>query len=137
MRTVIIPLIVGVASCSIPPSPTNVEAAGPASGGEVITVQLSNFAFDPDEIRLKAGVPVRLRLVNASDGGHNFSAPSFFATTRFPPSSSLPLNGTVEVPPHQTIEMAVVPQVQGRYPLQCTHFLHSTFGMHGTIEVVP
>ena len=65
MRTLIIPLIVGVASCSIQPSPTNVEAAGPASGGEVITVQLSNFAFDPDEIRLKAGVPVRLRLVNA------------------------------------------------------------------------
>jgi uncharacterized cupredoxin-like copper-binding protein len=137
MRIVALPLAVGLASCSAQPSLTNIEAAGPASGGEVITVQMSNFAFAPDDIRLKAGVPVRLRLVNGSDGGHNFSAPSFFATRRFPPSSSLPPKGTVEVPPHQTVEMAVVPQVRGTYPLECTHFLHSTFGMHGTIEVVP
>jgi uncharacterized cupredoxin-like copper-binding protein len=137
MRIVVIPLIVGLASCSAQPSPTYIEATGPASSGEVITVQMSNFAFDPDDIRLKAGMPVRLRLMNGSDGGHNFSAPSFFATTRFAASSPLPPNGTIEVLPHQTVELAVVPQVQGTYLLECTHFLHSTFGMHGTIEVVP
>lgn len=137
MRVVVLPLVLAIVSCSRQPPPTNIEAAGSASGGEVITVQMSNFAFTPDDIRLKVGIPVRLRLVNGSDGGHNFSAPSFFATIRFPPSSSLPQNGTVEVPPHQTEEIAMVPQKQGTFPLECTHFLHSAFGMHGTIEVGP
>ena len=98
---------------------------------------MSNFAFTPDDIRLKVGIPVRLRLVNMSDGGHNFSAPSFSAASRLPPSSSSPPNGTVEVPAHQTVEIGLVPQVPGTYSLECTHFLHSAFGMHGTIDVIP
>jgi hypothetical protein len=30
-----------------------------------------------------------------------------------------------------------VPRLPGTYHLECTHFLHSFFGMHGTIEVTP
>jgi hypothetical protein len=42
-------------------------------------VRPSKFAFDPDHLRLKAGVPVRLRLMNESNGGHDFSSPAFLA----------------------------------------------------------
>ncbi len=98
---------------------------------------MSNFAFDPDHLRFKAGVPVRLRLMNESGDGHDFSAPAFFAASSFPPGSSAPPNGEVAVGAHQTVELAVIPGTPGRYPLRCTHFLHSLFGMHGTIEVTP
>src|SRR5579859_623788 len=135
MRIAAIPLVVGVTSCSPQPSPRNVQASSPTHGGEVITVQMSNFEFNPDVIPLKVGLPVRLRLANVSDGGHNFSAPSFFAASRLTLTSSPP-NGTVEVSAHQTVEIALVPQVPGTYSLECTHFLHRTFGMQGKVEVV-
>jgi plastocyanin len=93
--------------------------------------------LEPEQIRLKAGVPIRLRLDNESDGGHTFSAPTFFAASSFRPGSSFPSNDTVEVGSHQTVEIALVPGTPAAYPLECTHFLHSAFGMNGTVEVTP
>ncbi len=104
---------------------------------ETITVQLSNFAFEPAYLRLKAGVPVHLHLANNSNGGHDFSAPTFFAASTFPPGASAPPHGETAVGSHQTVDITVVPHTPGIYRLECTHFLHSLFGMHGTIEVVP
>ena len=69
----------------------------PTGDGGAITVRLSNFAFGPEDLRLKAGAPVRLRIVNDSDTGHNFSAPAFFAASGLLAGSSIPLNGAVEV----------------------------------------
>ena len=45
----------------------------------VATVELSNFKFAPANVQLPAGVPVVLHLNNVAGGGHNFSAPEFFA----------------------------------------------------------
>ncbi len=39
---------------------------------QVITVTLSSYAFTPSAIALKAGVPVRLHLVNGSGKSHSF-----------------------------------------------------------------
>ena len=108
----------------------------PASEIQTVTVRLSNFAFDPEHLRLKANVPVRLRLVNEG-GRHDFSAPAFFAASNFASGSSAPPDGDVSVGSDETVEVALVPRKPGTYPLKCTHFLHSLFGMHGTIEVVP
>jgi hypothetical protein len=102
-------LVIVLAACSGKPTGIIPPTATQTGGGETITVRLSSFAFDPEQIRLKAGVPIRLRLVNESDGGHNFSAPTFFAASSFLPGSSVPSNGTVEVEPHQTLEVALVP----------------------------
>jgi uncharacterized cupredoxin-like copper-binding protein len=130
-------LVIALAACSGKPTGTVQRMVMPLANGETITVRLSSFAFDPEQMRLKAGVPLRLRLVNESDGGHNFSAPTFFAASSFLPGSSIPSIGAVDVGPHQTVEFAVVPGAPAAYPLECTHFLHSLFGMHGTIEVMP
>jgi plastocyanin len=137
MRIIIIPLIIALAACSAQPPAGTGQATAPPSDSGTVTVRLSNFAFDPEHIRLKAGAPVRLRFVNDSDGGHDFSAPSFVAASSFPPGSPKPVDGAVEVASHQTVEIALTPNVPGTYPFECTHFLHSTFGMHGTVEVVP
>ena len=100
-----------------------------------MTVALSNFSFSPNAIQLRAGVPTTLRLQNASGGGHNFSAPEFFAAARVDPkSASYVRNGTVEVPKHGTVNVTLVPAT-GRYSLRCTHTLHSAFGMRGSIVV--
>ena len=128
-------LIIALAAFSTP-LPANAEQTmAPAGDGGTITVRLSNFAFDPDHLRLKVGVPVRLRLVNESGGGHDFSAPGFFAASVILPGFVAPPDGDVAVRAHQTVEIGVVPRTPGTYRFECTHFLHSLFGMHGTIEV--
>jgi len=99
-----------------------------------ITIQLSSFAFSPEQVRLRAGVPTRLHLVNDSNGGHNFSAPELFAASSVT-SGSVPPDGTVEVPRGRTVDITLVPRMPGTYKVRCTHFLHSFFGMTGRIVV--
>lgn len=115
--------------------------AGPAaaqtdwSHAAPVTVRLSNFDFAPSTLHLHAGAPVVLRLVNTSSGGHNFSAPAFFAAARVDPRSAAQVRrGTVDVGSRRTVEIRLVPTA-GHYRLRCTHLLHSTFGMNGEIVV--
>jgi plastocyanin len=137
MRIIAYASVIAVGIFSTPLLGSAQQTMAPASEIKTITVRLSNFAFDPDHLRLKAGVPIRLRLVNESNGGHDFSAPAFFAASGFLPGSPVAPNGEVAVGSHQTVEVALVPRAAGTYHLECTHFLHSFFGMHGTVEVMP
>jgi plastocyanin len=137
MRIVMMLLVVALTSCSVQPPASTGQATAPPAAGGTVTVRLSNFAFDPEHLRLKAGTLVRLRFVNESDGGHDFSAPQFLAASSFPPGSPAPVDGAVEVASHQTVEIALTPNVPGTYPFECTHLLHSSFGMNGTVEVIP
>ena len=100
-----------------------------------VSVTMSNFKFEPNALQLRAGVPTVLHLVNTAGGGHNFTAPLFFAAARIA-SGSQPLihGGTVEVPKHSAVDVELVPAA-GQYPLKCSHTLHSSFGMKGTIDV--
>jgi plastocyanin len=137
MRIITCASAIALAALSTPLTSSAQQTTTPANESNTITVRLSNFSFDPDHLRLKTGVPVRLRLVNESGGGHDFSAPTFFAASSFLPGSSAPPNGEVGVGSHQTVEIAVVPRTPGSYRVECTHFLHSLFGMHGMVEVTP
>jgi len=118
-----------------------VLGAAPASArtdwsrAEQVTVALSSFDFTPSTIRLRAGVPTVLRLVNSGSGGHNFAAPGFFAASRIAPESAQRIRrGAVELRGRHSAELRLVPAA-GRYRLRCTHLLHSTFGMTGEIVV--
>jgi plastocyanin len=100
-----------------------------------VTVELSNFKFSPNAIQLRRGTPTTLHLHNNAGGGHNFSAPEFFAAGRLVGASArLVRNGTIEVPGHGAVDVTLVPSA-GRYRLKCTHTFHSTFGMKGAIVV--
>jgi plastocyanin len=113
-----------------------VQSTEPASGvAQTVTIVLTDFAFTPDHITLRVGVPVRLRLVNRSNGGHDFSAPALFAASSFQ-AGSAPVDGKIEVGSQQEAAVAFTPRVPGSYPVECTHFLHSLFGMTATIQVV-
>jgi len=110
-------------------------AAGQAPQPATVSVTMEDFKFEPNAIQLKAGVPVVLHLANAAGGGHSFSAPQFFAAARLTPASqALVHDGTVEVPKHSSVDVALVPAA-GQYPLKCSHTLHAAFGMKGTISV--
>ncbi len=135
LRVVTPILLVALAGCSAQPSAGVHRADAPAS--DSVTVLLSNFAFDPEHIQLKSGMPVQLRFVNESNGGHSFSAPAFFAASSFPPGTSAPEGGEIEVTSHQTVVLQLVPRQPGTYSLKCTHALHDLFGMTGAIEVIP
>lgn len=126
-------LLAGFLSATAGSQPARVAAAAP----DVVEVRLSNFAYDPDPLRLRAGVPVRLRLVNESGGGHDFVAPAFFAASAFPPGVAPPPGGKVEVAAHATEELTLTPRVPGTYEVRCTHFLHALFGMTGKVVVAP
>ena len=112
-----------------------VPAAVPAQpAASTVDVQLTSFDFTPSQIQLRAGQPIVLRLTNAGRGGHNFSAPQFFAAARIASGQNLIRNGAIEVPSHQTVSVQLTP-ARGSYGLRCTHTLHTAFGMRGRIIV--
>lgn len=101
-----------------------------------VTVALSNFAYAPSEIVLKANTPITLHLVNNSTKGHNFSAPEFFVeSTVAPTDKSKVVDGVIELEGDQTVDVIVTPTRAGNYSLECTHFMHAMLGMSGEITV--
>ncbi len=127
------PAFLFLASLATGPAP-----AAPAvdwSRVERVEVRLSSFAYAPNPIRLKAGRPVVLHLVNVAGGGHDFTAREFFAAADVRPGDrGAIMRGKVEVGGHRSRDVALVPRA-GHYPLKCTHMLHKALGMKGDIVV--
>ncbi|HEY1630416.1 MAG TPA: cupredoxin domain-containing protein [Rhizomicrobium sp.] len=101
-----------------------------------IDVTLTNFAFSPDALSLKAGTAYRLHLVNDSTSSHNFAAKDFFAASSIASADAGKVkDGAIEVDKKQTVDVTVTPSRAGTYDLNCTHFMHTMFGMKGQITV--
>ena len=100
-----------------------------------VEVRLDNFSYAPRTIRLRAGQPVVLRLVNTASGGHDFTARAFFDAAEIRAEDRAAIDkGGVEVPGGQSREIALSPKA-GRYPLKCGHAFHKMLGMSGEIVV--
>ena len=113
-------------------SVSRVEAQKPA----VVDVQLANYKFTPKTIILDHGQPYLLRLTNAAGGGHDFTAPKFFAAAAVVPEDRrLVAEGEIEVPPGQSREIRLTAPAAGSYDLKCSHSFHRLFGMSGKIVV--
>lgn len=112
-------------------------AEEPGAGAEVQTVEivLSNFQFSPGEFHLKAGTPYRLNFVNKGSGGHNFSAKAFFAAAAIAPEDRNAVSdGKIELAAGEARDVRLIPAA-GTYKVKCTHFLHRSFGMTGSVVV--
>lgn len=108
----------------------------PAVSPTTVEIQLANFRFTPNTIVLDHGRPYVLRLVNVSSGGHDFTAPAFFAAATVTPGDHRWVQeGEVEVPPGQVREIHLTAPAPGSYKLKCTHSFHKVFGMSGRIVV--
>ena len=119
--------------------PLAILAAQPAAtqAPAVISVQLANFSFTPKTIVLDHGHDYVLHLANVADGGHDFTAPEFFAASAIAADDRrLIEDGEVEVPPGQVREIHLTaPGAAGKYHLKCSHSFHKMFGMSGSIVV--
>ena len=101
-----------------------------------IAITLTDYAFAPGALNLKAGTAYQLHFVNNGSKGHNFSAPDFFAASQIAPEDMAKLkNGTVELANGSAADITVTPGRAGTYAFVCTHFMHRTMGMHGEITV--
>ena len=106
-----------------------------AQTGESISISLTDYAFTPASLALKAGTVYRLHFTNAGSKDHDFTAPEFFAAAQLAPDDQAKVKrGTIAVDKGQEVDIAVTP-VAGSYPFTCTHFMHKMMGMHGTITV--
>jgi plastocyanin len=110
--------------------------AAEAQTAQPVDVQLTNYAFAPSTLNLKAGTTYRLHLVNASTKGHDFTAKEFFAASQVAAADQAKIeDGEVEIPGSQTADITVTPSHAGTYPLTCSHFMHTMLGMKGNIVV--
>ncbi len=98
-------------------------------------VLLSSWDIQPATMTLKAGQPLRLRLVNNSQESHSFSARAFFAAGEVRRREREAVgNGSVQVRPGETREILIVPAA-GRYSARCGNHFHRVMGMTAKIVV--
>jgi uncharacterized cupredoxin-like copper-binding protein len=117
-------------------------AAAPAAAegpqwrrARAVEIRVTSFDFEPKTIRLAAGQPVRLILLNAGEQDHDFSSPAFFAASSIRPrDAKSAVGGRVQVGAGETVSIALVPRA-GRYKLRCSNLFHRIMGMTGEIVV--
>ncbi len=129
------PLVLAACAATHPIQPRLASAVTSFDHAPVITVSLSNFAFSPQHLALHSGQPVVLVLDNTAGGGHDFTAPEFFAAAQVAAAdAALVAGGQVELQGGQSVTLHLVPAA-GEYRLSCTHLGHSVLGMTGSITV--
>jgi len=98
-------------------------------------VLLTSFDIQPERIELKAGEPVRLRLINQGGTAHSFSAGGFFQRSEVHRRARpLVAGGKVVVAPGDTTEILLVPKA-GTYRARAGNLFHRLMGMSSRIVV--
>ena len=108
---------------------------------EIVTVDLSEFKFEPTTLRFQEGVDYRLLLRNTGDRPHTFVSEGFFkaiAAEKLIWADGMiasPYLQTIEILPGSEKEVRFVAVRQGVFDLHCTVLLHALFGMEGKIVI--
>ena len=116
-------------------------AAADWSRAETVTVALSEYSITPATLAFRPGQPYRLRIENKGTRTHNFTSGGFFKAIAVQKLRSgnretvSPRLETVEVTPGEVKDLYFVAVTSGGYALECSVFLHATFGMEGEIVV--
>lgn len=98
-------------------------------------VQISSYDIQPSRLRLRAGQPVRLRLINASRQDHQLVAGDFLAASQVRSRDRAAVaGGRIAVAAGETVELALVP-APGRYRVTSSNFFHRLLGLRGDILV--
>ena len=105
---------------------------GAVAQSAVQTIYVGSFYFTPNPIHLRAGQPVTLNFVNRSGSAHDFTAQSFFASSRIVSGSAR--RGEIELRGGETRSVTLIPRA-GTYKAHCGHFLHTQLGMQDLIIV--
>lgn len=98
-------------------------------------VLLRPFAYEPQQIRLAAGQPVKLNFVNNSRATLSASAPGFFRAARVRArDAGAVAGGHILLRPGERRTVALVP-APGRYRVRSANVLHRALGMSAQILV--
>ena len=106
-----------------------------------LTIELSEFAFTPNEFALTVNQPYVLKVVNTGDVKHEFTAEDFFGAVAFRKAEDASAEfkawapREVEVFAGQQIEVYLIPTQAGTFKLVCEIEGHLEAGMFGTITV--
>ncbi len=92
----------------------------------VVTMEVSNFKFKPNNIKTYQGNVIVFKISNVSENNHNF-------TIKDPDDKML---RSVDLPPKTIVEVEIMFSKPGKYNYDCDKPLHSSLGMKGQIEVV-
>lgn len=107
-----------------------------AAAAETVDIEVSNFKFEPRAIRLEHGRAYILRLHNRSGFSHDFVARDFFNTAEISMGDRSKFRTSdLDLAGGETVEVHLVAPPPGTFKFHCSHPLHSTLGMKGTIEV--
>jgi len=116
--------------------PAAAQTAPDWSKAETLTVSLSNYAFTPATLYLKANQPYKLVFTSTVMKDHDFNAPELFAAGLIAPEDSGKVSkGTVEVDDGGTVAVHFMPTRPGTYNFNCDHFMHAMLGMKGSAVV--
>jgi plastocyanin len=127
---------IAIAAIAIGLSGSAYAKTPPQTRAQQIDIILSDFAFAPQSLHLHHGRAYRLHFVNRGSDSHNFSAPEFFAVAQISPADAgLVTGGKVEVGKGESRTLRLAPAAAGSYHVTCTHLLHASFGMNGSITV--
>lgn len=107
------------------------------SNAQTVTISLSNYAFAPATLTLKANQPYRLVFTSTVTKDHDFSAPGLFKSGVIADAdkSKVSGDGEVEVDDGGTVSVNFMPEKPGTYDFECTHFMHAMLGMKGQVVV--
>lgn len=98
-------------------------------------VLMRPHAFEPEEIRLRAGEPVKLRFVNQGQATYSFSAKDFFRSARVRDGDVAEVaDGRLQLAPGERRVIALVP-APGRYRARSGNIIHRLLGMSALIIV--
>ena len=107
-----------------PPAPAAKGAKAPAPApAKVVEISVTEKGYEPSPLTLKKGEPVTLRLTRKTDRTC---------------ATEILIQGTdinVPLPLNKPVDVAFTPEKTGTYPLHCSHFMHSSMGMSGRIDV--
>ncbi len=138
------------AVAAFPSVASDTDTAKQAGTITEVTVVGKDIAFDPTEITVPAGVPVRLTFINEGTIVHDWEAPDVQASNVKHISESATFKGRPDYKPvessgtgvlhavagaGETMVIEFTPEVAGAYPMQCTVPGHRQAGMVGTFIV--
>jgi uncharacterized cupredoxin-like copper-binding protein len=102
-----------------------------------IEIVLDSFKYVPNRIVLGHDENYVLHFTNASGGGHDFVAKTFFAAAHVDPRDAGKIvDGGIELGGGKSVDIRLTaPAAAASYKVHCAHFMHSSFGMTGDIVV--
>ncbi len=99
-----------------------VGAALAGASPQTVKVSAKEFAFEPKEVKVRAGQPVRLVLENKGVIEHDLVVDKLGVKIQ-------------AIQPGKTVELTFTPKAKGRYPILCSVPGHKEAGMTGTLVV--